>query len=161
MKNNWATLGIALLFWVSIAIGVAGGSTAGVQLNINIAPPPPVRIPSPPSLVVIPGTYVYAVPGIGPDLLFYRGYWYRPHGTHWFWAGSYNGPWQYLRPARIPGALLHLPPDYRRQVPGFRPVPYRQLTKDWARWEREQCWDQKNGRREGSGRHHVGWERKR
>ncbi len=114
---------------------------AQVSVDIHIGPPPPYRIAAPPPMVVIPGTYVYMVPGIGVDVFFYSGYWYRPYEGRWFSARSYNGPWVYCPDPRVPRALLDLPPDYRRIPPGHRRIPYGQFKKNWAAWERDRYWD--------------------
>ena len=90
-------------------------------MGINIGPPPPYRIAAPPSVVVIPGTYVYMVPDIGADIFFYGGNWYRLHQGRWFSAGAYNGPWMYVPDPRVPRALGQLPPDYRHIPPGMAP----------------------------------------
>jgi len=49
-------------------------------------------------VAVIPGTYVYVVPDINTEILFYHGYWYRPSAGRWYWARTYNGPWLTLPP---------------------------------------------------------------
>ena len=117
-------------------------SVAGVNVNIGINIPfPAYQFESPPSLVVIPGTHSYFVPGINVDLLFYHGYWYRPYDGRWYRANGYNGPWAYLAPARVPRALVSLPPDYRRIPPGHQQIPYGQLKKNWRQWEADRYWE--------------------
>jgi hypothetical protein len=141
MKNK--SSGILLLpFLVGMLLAVGGGkeAAAGVQVNINIGPPPAFVIPAPPAVVVIPGTYVYAVPDIGVAILFYHGFWYRPHEGHWFRAQTYNGPWVYLAPANMPRVLVQLPPGYYQVPPGHRYIPYGQLRDNWGKWERERYW---------------------
>jgi hypothetical protein len=86
-------------------------------------------------------TYVYIVPDIDVTILFYHGYWYHPHGGHWFRAGSYNGPWVYLSLSRVPHALITLPPDYRRVPAGYHRIPYAELKGHWERGEHERYWD--------------------
>ncbi len=124
-------------------------AAAGVEVNINIGPPPRYVIPAPPPVIVIPGTYVYAVPDIDVDILFYGGYWYRPYQDHWFRSRSYNGPWVYLATPQVPRVLINLPPDYRRPPPGYHRIPYGQFKKNWGGWERERHWDQDRDWREG------------
>jgi hypothetical protein len=70
----------------------------GVGPNVPYGPPPPYAVSAPPEVVPVPGTYVYFVPDIGVDILFYHGYWYRPYGGGWYRAPSYSGPWVYLPP---------------------------------------------------------------
>ena len=132
---------LALLLGALFAPGGTKEATAAVGININIGPPPRYVIPAPPPVVVIPGTYVYAVPDIDVDILFYQGYWYRPHQGYWFRARSYNGPWVYLAPPQVPRVLIELPPDYRRPPPGYRRIPYGQFKKNWGAWDRQRYWD--------------------
>jgi hypothetical protein len=129
-------------------VGSAPQSAPPPPVAANPPPPPAYAIPAPPQVAPIPGTYVYFVPGIGADILFYRGYWYRPHAGHWYRAASYNGPWVYTVPRMVPGPVIGLPPDFRRRVPpGFRPVRHAEMVRNWERWERERYWDHHRGRR--------------
>ncbi len=149
-------------------------SRAEVQVNIGInagpppvvvpAPPPAYVVPAPPPVIAIPGTYVYYAPGLGIDILFYHGHWYRPHGGHWYSARSYNGPWVHVSPAKVPRPLGMLPPDYRRVPRGQQRIPYGQLKKNWSRWERDRHWDRHEARGNGRGRdrgpvRHDRWDR--
>jgi hypothetical protein len=123
---------------------------ADVSVNVGVfAPPPPYVIPAPPSVVVIPKTYVYMVPDIGFDIFFYHGSWYRPFDGRWYKSRSYNGPWTYLASPRVPRPLLTLPPHYRNVPPGHQRVPYGQAKKNWSRWERERHWDKDKDWHEG------------
>ena len=151
---------LSVLLGGLVGLSIVADSVAGVNinigtpnLNISIGPPPPVVIQSPPPMAVIPGTYVYMAPNVGVDILFYHGQWYRPHEGHWFSAPSYNGPWAYVAPARVPRAILELPPGYRRLPPGYQRIPYEHVRGNWERWEREKHWHQdkdwRGGWREG------------
>lgn len=123
---------------------------AGVDVHVGISTvPPPVVFSTPPSVVVIPGTYAYFIPGIQDNIFFYDGYWYRPYRGYWYRAHRYDGPWVYMEPRRVPGPVLHIPPDFRRLRPGYRHIPYGHLKRNWRRWERERYWD-----RHGHGRGH-------
>ena len=128
-----------------------------ISIGINV---PPVFVPyGPPELVFIPGTYIYFIPGIEPDIFFYQGYWYRFYQRHWFRSGSYSGRWLYIPPSRMPRPLLHVPPDYRRHVPpGYsrERIPYRHLEQNWRRWERERYWERhpEKGWHKNEGRSH-------
>jgi len=147
-----------------LGFGIITDSVAGVNIsigtpnvNISIGPPPPVVIQSPPPMAVIPGTYVYMAPNVGIDILFYHGYWYRPHEGHWFSAPSYNGPWAHVAPAGVPRAILDLPPGYRRLPPGYQRIPYEHVKGNWEKWEREKHWHQDKdwrGGHEEAGRGH-------
>jgi hypothetical protein len=142
-------------------LGAATDSVAQIRidigtpdLHISIGSPSPVVIHSPPAMVVIPGTYVYLVADIESDILFYHGYWYRPHRGHWFKAASYNGPWVRAVRSKVPRAILHLPPGYRKIPPGHHRIPYKHVKGNWNRWEREKHWHRnKYWRRDYRGGH--------
>ena len=140
---------LAILFGVLFSLGGTKEAAGQVQVNINIGPPPKYVVAAPPPVVVIPGTYVYAIPDLAVDILFYSGSWYRRHEGHWFSARSYNGPWVYIAPPRVPRVLIELPPDYRRVPPAYRRIPYGQFKKNWGRWERERYWEKDREWREG------------
>jgi hypothetical protein len=126
---------------------------AGVQVHGNIGSPPEYVFPAPPPVVVIPGSYVYAVPDTIVDILFYHGYWFRPYGGRWYWARSYNGPWVFLDFASVPRVLIELSPDYRRLLPGYPRIPYGQLEANWERWDRERYWHRDRNWQEEGQRH--------
>jgi len=161
---------LSVLLGGLVSLGAVTDSIAGVNinigtpdLNISVGTPPPVVIQSPPPMAVIPGSYVYMAPNVGVDILFYHGQWYRPHEGHWFSAHSYNGPWVHIAPARVPRAILDLPPGYRRPPPGYQRIPYEHVKGNWGRWEREKHWHQDKGWRgdwrgghEEAGRGHEG-----
>ncbi len=86
--------------------------------------PPPYTFAAPPDVVPIPGTYAYFVPGIGVDVFFYGGYWYRSFRGRWYGAPSYNGPWMFMPGSRVPRVFFSLPRDWRRVRPGYRPIPH-------------------------------------
>lgn len=139
------TLKIGLVFSGAILMtfcSFAATSRAEVNVNIGIGIPlpPPLVIPVPPPILPIPRTSVYFAPTIDVDILFFGGYWYRPYQDHWFRARSYNGPWIFVEPQRIPRAIIALPPDYRHVPPGHRHIPYGQFKKNWNRWDRERYW---------------------
>jgi hypothetical protein len=113
-KRTLVTIFVAMILLMSMGYSNRAIAETNVNVGIRIPPPPPFLIPAPPPVVVIPRTYVYAVPEIEVDILFYHGYWYRPHQGHWYKSRSYNGPWAYLPPRSVPRPLIHLPPDYHR-----------------------------------------------
>ena len=133
-----------------VLTGLPVKSSAAVNVNVGIFPPPPVfRFNAPPPMFVIPGTYVYAVPEIAAEILFYQGHWYRPYEGRWYRSKSYNGPWAYLDSHRVPRTLFDLSPDYYRIPPGHQKIPYGQFKKNWGRWERERYWERDERWREG------------
>lgn len=118
----------------------AAGSFAGAEVNIRL-PLPRLFLPAPPPLILIPGTYVYAVPDADADIVFYQGAWYRPHGGLWYIANGYNGPWRALGAERVPRVLIGLPPDFRRVHSSRERMPYGHVEKNWKTWEHERHWD--------------------
>lgn len=153
MKSLLLLMGAVFLFTTGFAVV----STAGVDVNVGINIPLPVYVaPAPPPVIVIPNSYVYYVPDIDVDILFYHGYWYRPHQGYWFTSRSYNGPWYHIAPHRVPRALVSLPPNYRHVPYGHQRIPYGHLKKNWSRWERERYWYQRGGDREDEGGPHGG-----
>lgn len=133
-KIMFLVMGVMLL----ALTGFSAQSSAGINLNIGINVPLPALVfPAPPSMVVIPGSYVYYAPEIDVNVLFYHGYWYRPSERCWYKSRSYNGPWTYLDSRRVPRAVVELPPDYRRMSHDSRRIGYGELSRNWGRWERE------------------------
>ena len=117
-------------------IGFSEPARAGVNVNINLGPPPIVA-PAPPAVVMIPQSQVYFVPDPQIDVFFYGGYWWSPRGENWYRARAYNGPWGVIERNRVPRAVIYVPQDYRARYERERHVPYGQWKKDHARWDRE------------------------
>ncbi len=135
----WTLFLSAMLF-----IPVAG--SAGLPV------PPPLVIPAPPPVFVIPGTYAYFAPDVDAELFFFGGFWYRPHGGHWYRASHYGGPWGHLVLKKVPGALINLAPGYRNVPPGHQRITHTRLKKNWKKWKRIKYWDrpaskQKHGKK--------------
>jgi len=97
--------------------------------------------PAPPAMVEIPETYIYVVPDVDVDIVFYHGYWYRPHSDRWYRATSYNGPWTLLSVGLVPRTFKTLPPGYRSVKPEHERIPYQNVRKNWKKWEKERHWD--------------------
>ncbi len=155
MEIRMLTVAVAFL----LLIGFAGSGAAEVNVNVGVyAPPPAYVIPAPPDVIVIPGSYVYFVPGINVDIFFYHGYWWRPYHERWYRSRGYNGPWGYVARERVPRAVVGVPPHFRDVPPGHERIPHGQLKKNWSRWEREKHWDKAEGRH-GNGERGEGRER--
>lgn len=134
--------------------GFASPGYAGVSVNVGIfAPPPAYVVPAPPPVVVIPGTYVYSVPDPAVNILFYHGYWWRPYEGRWYRSNHYNGSWAYVRPERVPRAVIDLPPDYHRHMGHGERISHEDLRRNWRGWERERHWDRHEDRREWRDEH--------
>ncbi|MGE5190531.1 MAG: hypothetical protein ACM3NF_10780 [Gemmatimonadota bacterium] len=104
-------------------------SDVGVNLNINLGPPPVIESP-PADLVLMPGIGVYFIPGISADIFFYDGYWWAPRGPRWYRAQSPRGPWAIARSRAVPPPLFRVPRDYRAVYGRERHVPYGQWKKE-------------------------------
>lgn len=157
MMKSIARLVFAGALLMSLGLAHQCGVNAEVNININIGPPPVYVIPAPPEVVVIPRTYAYYVPNIEVDIIFYQGYWYRPHKEYWYRSMDYNGPWVYIVREKIPIVILNLPPDYRHIPPGHTHIPYGQLKKEWKNWEKGKYWDKDNHHeKEWKKEHHKG-----
>ena len=131
------------LFVLPLLLIMAGISMAGVNINVNIGPPPVYTFSEPPELVVIPNTYVYFAPGVDLDIVFYHGFWYRPHNGYWYRSSGYNGPWHHIGRERVPRYILSLPPNYRLSYRDYPRIPYGHVHSNWNRWERERYWNKR------------------
>jgi hypothetical protein len=153
LKKLYLVLGTLLL----VLAGYATQTEARVNVNIGVNLPA-YRFEAPPEVVVIPGTYVYMVPDIDVDVLFFQGYWWRPYEGHWYRSRNYKGSWSYVAPARIPRGLRELPQDYRHRLsPAYDRVPHRDLQKNWRKWEKEKYWDRRGEQGRGvQGEHDRG-----
>jgi hypothetical protein len=116
-----------------------GGEGVNVIVGTNL---PTVSFVAPPDVVVIPGTYVYMVPDIDSDVLFFQGYWWRPYEGHWYRSQEYNGRWSHVEPEGIPSGLRTLPQDYRhRLTSGYKRIPHEDVKRNWKQWEKDKHWD--------------------
>ncbi len=116
---------------VFLASGVPafGATDIGVNLNINLGPPP-VLVAPPPELVLIPETGVYFIPDAGADIFFYSGFWWAPRGPNWYRADSPRGPWIIMEVRSVPPPLIRVPRDYRVVYGRAERIPYGQWKKD-------------------------------
>ena len=135
-----------LLFIGALLLVLTGSATqseAGVSVNVGVNLPA-IRFAAPPAVVVIPGTYVYMVPDIDVDVLFFQGYWWRPYEGQWYRSRDYQGRWSHVAPARIPSGLRALPQDYRHRLsPGHERIPHRDVQRNWKKWEKDKHWDRR------------------
>jgi hypothetical protein len=116
-------------------------AAAGISVTIGIPGPPPVAYSYPPELVVIPGTNAYFVPNVGVDIVFYGGYWWRSYRGYWYRAHSYNGPWYHMTRERVPHVIYSLPRGYRHTYSNHSHLNYREVEKNWHKWQRERHWE--------------------
>jgi hypothetical protein len=130
---------------VNVNDGGVNVDLGGEGVNVNVGSNLPAnRFAAPPDLVVIPGTYIYMVPDITVDVLFYQDYWWRPYEGRWYRSRDYNGQWSYVEPGRIPDGLRALPQDYRHRLsPGYERIPHGEVKRNWKQWEKEKHWDRR------------------
>jgi len=150
-KVSFSIIGAMLL--VLTGFSAQSHAFVNVRIGVNI---PAYTFSAPPRMVVIPGTYAYSVPDVNADILFYQGYWFRPHERRWYRATSYNGPWVYISTERVPRVLVNLPPHYRRISAEYSRIPYREFRGNWRKWEKERYWERDERWR--AGRHSEGRE---
>ena len=148
-----ASVIVCSTLFLLIFTGIAA-ATINLNIGVNVPPPPPpLFLPAPPDVFVIPGTYAYFPPAVDVDIIFYGGYWYRPHQGFWYRSSSYNGKWAYVENERLPKGIRTLPPDWRRVPPGHRHIPYGQMKKSWRTWERDKYWEKHEWKHEEKERH--------
>jgi hypothetical protein len=125
-----------------------GPSVAAVNVRVTIPMPPLIVFPAPPSVIVIPETYVYFVPDIEEEIFFFDGWWWRPWQGRWYRSRQYSSGWIYYN--KVPSFYATLHPgwrnDYRdRHWKGhpwnFQPIPYHQLQQNWGSWKRDRHWE--------------------
>lgn len=125
---------------------------APAQVRVDIG----VHLPSPPSLVIVPGTPVYYAPQAPANVFLYgHQYWAFANGG-WYTGPNWTGPWVVVEPAVVPVPILRVPVRYYSAPPGhwrgWAPgAPPRWDThygrgwhesaseRDWR--EREEHWD--------------------
>ena len=153
MKKNALSFTLAVIN-ILILLGFSSGSEARTNVDVSINIPLPALVfAAPPAVVPVPSSQVYFVPDVEVDVLFYNGYWYRPHHGHWYRAHSYRGPWAGLSHARVPRAVIGLPRDYRHLSPRYERISHREFDRNWKKWKREER-HEPEGRGEGRGRNH-------
>ncbi|NPU84241.1 MAG: hypothetical protein HPY65_07105 [Syntrophaceae bacterium] len=148
MKKVLAVL--MLLSWVMLMPSPAMAEV-DVKVRINIPLPPPIVFPAVPEVVVIPETYVYAVPDVREEIFFYNGWWWRPWEGRWYRSRNYDRGWAYYE--RTPGFYKRVPPGWRndyhsRRWKGHewdqRRIPYRDMETNWRGWQRGKHWEREN-----------------
>jgi len=108
--------------------GATSSAWAGpqVSVNVNIGPPPPVIVHSPPTMVYLAEPAVYAAVGVPYDIFFISGRYYYLRGDDWFWAGGYGGPWTYVEYRALPPGLQKYKADKLKYYREKEYVIYRQ-----------------------------------
>ncbi len=121
---------------------------AGVDVNVNIALPPPIVFSAPPALIVLPETYVYVAPDVDTDLFFYNGWWWRPWEGRWYRSRSYNSGWAYYQ--RVPSFYSGIPSGWRNDYRdhswnghewNYQRIPQQQVQQNWKGWQKSNYWE--------------------
>jgi hypothetical protein len=140
-------LGTILL---ALALVWPASTTARAEVRVSISLPP-IIFSAPPALIVLPETYVYAVPDVDVDIFFYNGWWWRPWEGRWYRSRNYNSGWDHY--GRVPSFYQQIPPGWRD---GYREgrwkghpwnhkrIPHRQVQRNWKGWERNKHWEKQN-----------------
>jgi hypothetical protein len=148
-KLLFGTLLLALVIAGPISSVMAAGGRMDVGVSVPL--PPPLMFPAPPQLVVIPETYVYAVPDVDVDIFFYGGWWWRPWEGRWYRSQRYDSGWGHYR--GTPSFYGHVPSGWRNDYKqgrwkghqwDRRKVPHQQAQKNWKGWERDKHWEKQN-----------------
>ena len=81
---------------------------AGAQVHVNVnigAPPAPIIVQAPPTMLFLQDPGVYVAVGIPYDMFFIGGRYYYFDSGNWFWASGYGGPWGYVGYSTLPPGL--------------------------------------------------------
>ena len=124
---------------------------ADVDVHIGIGLPLPIVFAAPPRLVVVPETYVYAVPDIEVDLFFYDGWWWRPWQGRWYRSRHYNSGWVYYR--SVPYFYRGIPPYWRNDYLkhrweghrwNYQRISHYEVERNWRDWGKSRHWEHQN-----------------
>jgi hypothetical protein len=140
----FGTILLALVFVFPIP------AMAAVDVGIRISLPP-IVFSTPPELIVIPETNVYAVPDLDVDIFFYNGWWWRPWEGQWYRSQNYSSGWGYYKdvPSFYRGVPSGWKNDYREHRWKGNPwngqrIPQEQVQRNWRTWEKGKHWEKQN-----------------
>jgi hypothetical protein len=134
--------------FLAFLLVVPASANAGADVGISVSLPPLIVFAAPPEVVVIPETYVYAVPDLDVDIYFYNGWWWRPWEGHWYRSRHYDSGWAYYQ--RVPSFYGGIPSgwrnDYRAHRWGghqwnYQRIPHQQLQRNWSSWQKNRHWE--------------------
>jgi hypothetical protein len=141
-KLFFESLFFALVF--VIPVSTVAGEGAGITFSL----PPLITFESPPEVVVIPETYVYAVPDADSDMFFYDGVWWRPWEGRWYQSPDYRSGWQ--RYEKVPVFYKQIPPGWRNDYKkrhwkghpwNYQRIPHKQVQQNWKGWKKDKHWE--------------------
>ncbi len=136
---------VSMLLALVMAFPIPVMARVNVGISISL---PPLVFAGPPEVVVIPGTYIYAVPDLDVDIFFYDGWWWRPWEGRWYRSRHYDSGWAFY--GRVPSFYTRIPPGWRnnfrdRRWEGhpwnYRRIPHQQLQRNWNNWGRRRHWE--------------------
>lgn len=148
---NKLLLGKILLTLIFVLPASASAMGGRVDVGVSIPLPPGIEFSAPPEMVVIPETYVYAVPDVDVDIFFYGGWWWRPWDGRWYRSQSYNSGWTHYQ--SVPSFYREVPSgwrdDYRQRRWGgrewnYQRIPEQQVQRNWNNWEKNRHWEKQN-----------------
>ena len=145
-KLLWGTILLAMV--LVLFIPTTARAMAGGEVGVRVALPPPIVFAQPPEVVVIPETYVYAVPDVAVDIFFYIGWWWRPWEGNWYRSRDYNSGWVYYQ--SVPSFYAGIPSSWRNDYRDRRwrghqwnhqRIPHQHLQRNWNNWEKNRHWE--------------------
>jgi flagellar biosynthesis GTPase FlhF len=124
---------------------------AGIDVGVSISLPPPIVFAAPPEVVVLPETYVYAVPDVDADMFFYNGWWWRLWDGRWYRSYRYDSGWAYYQ--SVPSFYAGIPPGWRNDFRdhrwrghqwNYQRIPQQQVQRNWKGWEKSKHWEKQH-----------------
>ncbi|MGO9377250.1 MAG: hypothetical protein ACLP29_01705, partial [Dissulfurispiraceae bacterium] len=122
---------------------------AAVDVNVNIALPPPIVFAAPPNVIVMPDANdVYVDPEVNVDLFFWNGWWWRPWEGRWYRSYYYDRGWGYYN--NVPSFYFDVDPGWRGYYRdhnwyghrwNYERIPYGQLQQNWKSWHNDRHWE--------------------
>ena len=96
---------IRLVLGALLVAAVAAPVHAQVRVGVDIG----LRLPGPPSLVVVPGSPVYYAPRTPANVFFYDHQYWVFNDSGWYAGPTWNGPWAAIEPGYVPPPILREP----------------------------------------------------
>jgi len=127
-RRNWSDYRDRHYMWTSSGDRFRYGRS-GVGISLRIGDRyrgPSLGFYDEPTMIRVPGTYVYYTQDSDNDVYRYGNYWYMNYNGDWYRAGSYNGPWVFVGYRSVPRDVYSVPTQYRRRWSDFRDQHY-----DW------------------------------
>ncbi len=146
-KLFWGMVLLTMMFSFPPPMMAQGSVNIGFSLPL----PPVIRFRKPPTLVVLPNTYVYVVPDVDVDIFFSDGWWWRPYEGRWYRSRDYNSGWHHYKhtPSFYHNIPRHWRNDYRNhhwKGQQWNPErrPHKEVQRHWKNWEKTRHWEKSN-----------------